>query len=136
MFCTNCGKEIPDESKFCKFCGTKTKEKKIQTQENKLNVADSKLIKVTFQRKKSFVGCAVSMKIHVDGKVVAVLKNGAAQQVEIPSGKHKVIVEVWSAVSETEVEFSPEYSNVYVLVGLKMGLITNKTKIISIRNEK
>ena len=23
MFCTNCGKQIPNDSVFCEFCGTK-----------------------------------------------------------------------------------------------------------------
>lgn len=134
MFCTNCGKEIPNESQFCAFCGNKIKGK--ESQENKIQTSNNDLVKVTFHRKKRFTGCAVSMKVHVDGKVVAVLSNGATQQVQIPSGKHKVIVEMWSAISETEVEFLPGYSNIYVEVGLKMGLLTNKTKILSIRNEE
>ncbi|MGC8502931.1 zinc-ribbon domain-containing protein [Desulfurella sp.] len=27
MFCPNCGKEIDDSSKFCKFCGAKIEKK-------------------------------------------------------------------------------------------------------------
>ena len=132
MFCTSCGKEIPNGSKFCTHCGNEVK----KLQENEVQTTSSKVVKVTFERKKSFLGCAVPMRVLVDGNIVAVLKNGASQQVDVPSGKHKVIVEVWSAVSETEVDFSSEYSSMHVLVGLKMGLITNKTKILSIRSEK
>lgn len=32
MFCTNCGKEIKNNSKFCQYCGTKQK-KKFSTKE-------------------------------------------------------------------------------------------------------
>jgi len=134
MFCTNCGKEIPNESQYCKFCGEKVNSKNIQEDKKELNI--NKTVKVTFERKKSFIGCAVPMRIYVDGNMIAVLKNGAAQQIDIPSGKHKVIVEMWSAVSENEVEFSSEFSKTHVLVGIKMGFITNKTEILSIKNEK
>lgn len=134
MFCTNCGKEIPNESQFCTFCGNKVKGK--EAQDNKTQTTNNSLVNVTFHRKKRFTGCAVSMKIHVDNTVVAVLGNGDTKQVQVPSGKHKVVIEMWSAISETEVEFLPGYSNIYVEVGLKMGLLTNKTKILSIRNEE
>ena len=134
MFCTNCGKEVPDGSEFCEFCGTKMKQKEEITKNDVSIEYSNTPVNVTFQRKKSFIGCAVSMKIHVDGVVVAQLSNGAAQQVQVPSGKHEIIVEMWSAVNKFELEFSPEHKNVIVEVGLKMGLITNKTRILSVRN--
>lgn len=132
MFCTSCGKEIPNTSKFCVHCGAKVKE----STETKVGTSEKSAVNVIFQRRKRVVGCAVPMKIHIDGKVVAVLANGEAKQVIVPSGKHEVIVDMWSAISKTEVDFSAEYSNIYVEVGIKMGLITNKAEILSIRNEK
>lgn len=35
MFCTNCGKEIPNESSFCKYCGSKIQKNKTQFSSNK-----------------------------------------------------------------------------------------------------
>ena len=40
MFCTNCGKEIPDSSQFCEYCGKST-QSKLQSTKN---------IQVTIQR--------------------------------------------------------------------------------------
>ena len=44
MFCTNCGKEIPDSSQFCEYCGKST-QSKLQSTKN---------IQVTIQRRKKF----------------------------------------------------------------------------------
>ena len=49
MFCTNCGKEIPDSSQFCEYCGKST-QSKLQSTKN---------IQVTIQRRKKFTGCAI-----------------------------------------------------------------------------
>ena len=126
MFCTNCGKEIPYSSSFCTYCGSKVA-RKPKPQKN---------IKVTFKRPKKVVGCAVSMKVYIDGKVVAVLKNGSTAEVDVACGKHKVIVEMWSAISQREVEFSEEYTKMYIGVGIKIGFWANKAEIISIKTEK
>lgn len=41
MFCTKCGKEIPDGSQFCKFCGNKTLTKDaITSTRNQTNVSE------------------------------------------------------------------------------------------------
>ena len=130
MFCTNCGKEIPDTSQFCTYCGSAVNQK------NLIQTTSQKNIKAVFNRPKKFVGCAVSMKIYIDGNVATVLKNGESKEVEVPCGKHKVIVEMWSAISEREVEFSEEFSKMYIDVGIKMGFWANKAEIIAIKNEK
>lgn len=124
MFCTNCGKEIPDGSEFCPNCG------------NQIGNSSEKTVKVIWHRKKGFLGCAVSIKVFVDGKVVATLKNNGTSEVDIPCGKHKVTFDYWGGADGNEVIFSDEYSKIYIEVGLKMGLITNKIKILSIKNEK
>ena len=30
MYCSECGKEIPEESEFCPYCGTKLKDKQYE----------------------------------------------------------------------------------------------------------
>lgn len=144
MFCTHCGKEIPDESQFCKYCGNKIskneeteqieKAEKTEIAEN-TNITE-KTVKVTFHRLKKFTGCLVPMYIYIDKKLVATLKNNETVETNVTCGKHKIIIEMWSAVSEKEVDFPEDYKNVYIDVKLKMGLITNKAEIASIRNEK
>ena len=64
MFCTNCGKEIPDSSQFCEYCGKSTQSKPQST----------KNIQVTIQRRKRFTGCAIPMSVFIDNQKVAKLK--------------------------------------------------------------
>lgn len=46
MFCTNCGKEIPNESKFCKHCGNEIK----RIQENKNPFASDKIMNTPIEK--------------------------------------------------------------------------------------
>lgn len=135
MFCTNCGKEIPEESQFCKYCGNNIKQNGQIEKAESTNITEKK-VKVTFHRLKKFTGCLVPMYIYVDKQLVATLKNNETYETNVTCGKHKIIIEMWSAVSEREVDFPEDYTNVYIDVKLKMGLITNKAEIASIRNEK
>lgn len=135
MFCTNCGKEIPEESQFCKYCGNNIKQNGQIEKAESTNITE-KTVKVTFHRLKKFTGCLVPMYIYVDKQLVATLKNNETYETNVTCGKHKIIIEMWSAVSEREVDFPEDYTNVYIDVKLKMGLITNKAEIASIRNEK
>ena len=125
MFCTNCGKEIPDSSQFCEYCGKST-QSKLQSTKN---------IQVTIQRRKKFTGCAIPMSVFIDNQKVAKLKNGESTQIEVPAGKHQVIVEFWNGVSKTEVDFSEKYSKMYLEIGIKMGLVTSKAVITQIKGE-
>ena len=150
MFCTNCGKEIPDTSQFCKYCGNKIRkgeesdqiksnqveqEKAVEKTAESTNNTEKK-VKVTFHRLKKFTGCAVPMYIYIDKKLIATLKNNATFETYLTYGKHKIIIEMWSATSEKEVDFQEDYKNMYIDVTLKMGLITNRGEIVSIRGEK
>ncbi len=122
MFCTNCGKEIPDNSNFCKFCGNKP---------------SKKTVKVTFHRVKKYVGCLLSMNVYIDKKVVGTIKNDEKLEIDVPCGEHSVIVELsGSTADEKIINFSEEYSKTYIDVELKMGFWTNSIKFASIRNEK
>lgn len=140
MFCTNCGKEIPDISNFCTYCGSKVKktEENINVQETQeKNIENTqKTIKVIFHRMKKFIGCAVPISIYIDKKIVGSLDNDGTLEVDVPYGTHNIILEMWSGVNEQQLTFSEEYSKVYLDVKIKMGAITNKPEIISIKNEK
>ena len=144
MFCTNCRKEIPDTCNFCKYCGnkiTKNEEENQINQKEKTEITENtsttpKTVKVTFHRLKKFTGCLVPMYVYVDKKLIATLKNNETYETNLTYGKHKIIIEMWSAVNEKEVEFSEDYTNVYIDLKLKMGFFTNKVDIANIRNEK
>lgn len=122
MICKKCGKEIPDSSNFCKYCGT--------------NVEENCKIKVIFQRTKKILGFAIPMKVIIDGNLVATLKNGETQEVEVTAGEHKVIIDTIGEINEQLLTFSSEYSRTYIELVMKMGLVTGKAHIASIKNEK
>lgn len=79
MFCRNCGKEIPDESQFCKHCGNKVKNVE---ETNNMEVVNNsnKQIKATFHRQKKFTGCLVPMRVYIDGQLIASLDNNGVYE--------------------------------------------------------
>lgn len=134
MFCTNCGKEIPNSSQFCEYCGKTTQNNNTEntTQDKSQSI---KLLQVTVKRRKKYTGCLVPMYVYIDNQKVAKLKNGESTQIKVPTGKHQVIVEFWNGVSKTEVDFSEKYSKMYLEIGIKMGLFTSKAIITQIKGE-
>ena len=124
MYCTSCGKEIPDNSRFCTFCGNS-----LNTQEN------SKMIKLKVTRKKKLLGCAISMKVLVDGNQIAALKNDNSVEIDLPAGEHKLIIDTGGEVTQKVLNLSEEYSKVTVKLVMKFGLVTGKAAIESIENE-
>lgn len=139
MFCTNCGKEIPNTSNFCRYCGNKVKkiENNMQNQQQNLEQPQpQKTVKAIFHRMKRFTGCAVPMDIYIDKKLVGSLNNNGTFEIDVPCGTHSIILEMWSCVNEQQITFSEEYSKVYLDIKIKLGAITNKPEIVSIRNEK
>ena len=149
MFCTNCGKEVSNESKFCKYCGAQLKRKDVNVANNTVNTqneatatvantiaSNGKTVKVVFARRKRMMGWAIPIRIFIDGQKVAHLANGASQEVDVPCGVHKVIFDTVGEVYEKEIDFSAEYSKIYVNLVLRMGLVTGIATIESIVNEK
>lgn len=128
MFCKKCGKEIADESTFCPNCG----------QGVDANVASNKnnTVKLVIHRKKSFFGCAVATRIHIDGQLASSIKSDGRAEFELTPGTHELVLDMWSATEKNNIELPADCSTVYVEIGLKMGLLVNKIKILSVRNEK
>lgn len=60
MYCKNCGKEISDNSKFCRWCGFAIDET-IKTEEGKQYITDEKHYNNT--RKQNTPGCAIFLFI-------------------------------------------------------------------------
>ncbi len=133
MFCNKCGKEIPNESEFCKFCGTKIDRALF---EQNIKAPENKTVKVVFTRRKRLMGCAIPIRIFVDGNNVASLKNGASAEVELPAGTHKVVFDTFGEAYQKEIDFSSEYSKIYVNSVMRMGLVSGIAQIESIVNEK
>ncbi len=126
MFCTSCGKEISEDSKVCSNCGKEVVKAG----------SDKKTVNVVWHRKKSFVGCAMPLKIFVDGNEIAKLKNNGTCETEIACGNHKVVLDLKTALGEKELVIPEDNTKMYIEVGVKMGFFTGKVEILSIKNEK
>ena len=122
MFCPKCGTEIANDSKFCKACGNSIK----------INHKG----KITFHRIGRYVGCLVGINISIDGQKVGTVSNDGTLAVDVPIGKHKVVFDLWSGVSQTEIEVTEEFPNIFVDIKIKTGLITNQIQVVNIRKER
>lgn len=119
MFCPNCGKQL-NENGICVTCS---------------NPTSGKMVRVVFNRAKSFFGCAVSYKIFVDGMEVAKLKNGGSAEVSLPAGAHNIAFDMWSASNTQQVIIPDNCSTFIIDTKLKMGLLKNNIAIVSTRCE-
>ena len=135
MICKNCGKEIPDEAKFCKFCGEATNSDEVSSENSAVEQNSGKTVKVIFQRKKKMMGWAIPMRVDINGNRVASLKNGESYEIDLAPGKYNVVIDTVGEVNASELEFSPENSKVYITLVMKMGLVTGKGVIESIVKE-
>lgn len=119
MFCNKCGSEVKEGEKFCNKCGEQVGE----TTGN-----------IIFSRQKSFYGCAIKIKIYMDGNLVATVANGTEVTVPATIGTHKFAFDLWSGNSITDIEVTKEHPNIKVVFKLGMGALTSKPKIVEIIN--
>lgn len=112
MYCDNCGKEVANDSKFCRYCGKKLIK---EMQQEEKNQAQDEKVKVIIHRLKKYTGCIVSMSVYIDKQLVAKLSNGETKETMSTYGTHKIILDsVNGAVDEFEVSFSKEYKTIYI----------------------
>ena len=71
MFCPKCGKELLEASNFCTACGYEIATSNVSQNVEKQN---SKTVKIVITRIKKLIGCAIPMKIIIDGNKIASLK--------------------------------------------------------------
>lgn len=64
--------------------------------------------KVTLQRAKSFVGCAVAIFVYIDGKEVAKLKNGEVSDITVSGEPHELMCAFKSTGAESNIVTIPE----------------------------
>lgn len=82
MFCSNCGKEIQPDAKFCPYCGTS-----IQIESTEKNSDEHEL---TITRTKQDGGGFIKIAVSVDGKKLGKLKRGESIKTSVSEGYHKI----------------------------------------------
>ena len=74
--CPECGREISDKATTCPHCGAP--------------VNPARMVPVTFNRIKKFIGWGIEIDIVVDGVFVGTAYNGDSLTAEIPTGSHQL----------------------------------------------
>jgi hypothetical protein len=100
MFCIKCGKEIPDESNFCLYCGILIPGKSIN---NLIKKNEGKTL-VVVNCNKEFGWGLYKVKIFIDGNFIKDVKNGNSVSFEIENGKHIVFCEAKNCRSSEAIE--------------------------------
>lgn len=132
MFCPKCGKELPDSSNFCTACGHKIETN--NTQQN-LENQNSKTVKVVITRAKKLIGCAIAMKVHIDGNKIGTLKNNESVEIDLPIGEHKLLIETVGEYTDRVLNLTPDLNKVTITVVMKMGLVSGSPTIESVKTE-
>ena len=132
MFCPKCGKELQDSSNFCTACGNK-----IETNNTQQNIENqnSKTVKVVITRAKKLIGCAISMKVHVDGNRIGTIKNNESVEIDLPVGEHKLLIETVGEFTDRVLNITPDLNKVTITVVMKMGLVSGSPAIESVKTE-
>src|SRR5574344_211994 len=120
MYCTNCGSQIPDDSKFCTICG------------NQMENKTSQKAKVTFRRKNDISGFMLDTEIFIDGKHIGNVSNGASFDTELEIGEHKVTLSMISGTNEEMIEITPDKPNLVIDIQFKKTFFTAKMSIVNI----
>lgn len=81
MFCRNCGKNIPDDSKFCISCGTPVENNTISNQAT---------FKLTIDRASQVYLINPPIKVTIDNSIRFSVENGQTHSIDISSGNHKI----------------------------------------------
>lgn len=123
MYCTNCGKEIADDSKFCTYCGSEAAT---------INNGG----KITIKRNERFSGWILDLGVYIDGKYIGSVSNGGIITRDISFGKHSITVGYWAGKCMQQIEVKQETPNIYVEVEMQMGIVTNKPQIVNVKEER
>jgi hypothetical protein len=128
MFCINCGKEIPDNSNFCLYCGASLIQKDI------INIVEKKgksLVIVDSPKKILYTGSKI--KIFIDGNQMRELKNGCSASFEVENGEHTIFCESFTYNRSEAIEIKAKSNEIHFSVtfpsafGYERKMILTKT---------
>ena len=130
MYCTKCGRQMDNQSKFCPYCGANVS----ATNTSDVSAGDA-TIQLKKKKKKRFYGSLVPYKFYIDKQLVASISNGEELTLSITPGVHSLTCDLWSGVGDCQIQVPEGVRKVVVEIRLKVGLLTNKIEIVEIEKE-
>ncbi len=105
MYCFKCGKQIPDESVFCSFCGTR-----VDGSETSSNGAAIEEVKyaLTIDRKSQPYLINPPVKVIIDGDIRFGVDNGKTETVPVSSGRHQIELKMSVRQKNIEVDIQKD----------------------------
>ena len=112
---------------FCSVCGNRLNENNIC-----LNCANNpNFVNAIIHRKKSIYGCAIPVKVFIDGNLIGKLGSNETLSVMRPIGNHKVAFELGTGTPEYDVVVPQGFKIMNLEFKIKMKLLNNQIEIIS-----
>jgi len=122
MFCVGCGHALGLGVKFCPNCGKPTE------------ISDSsKTGKITINRESKFAGSVISFEVFVDKIKLGSLKSGTSLSTSVELGSHEIIFRCVEKDLVQIVTLNENQKEVTIEIVPKMGWVTAKPSIKSIK---
>lgn len=108
MFCYKCGKEIPDSSLFCSYCGAK-----LPTGNAAESTPVAEMVTLTIDRSSQVYLINPPIKAVIDNKIRLSVENGRSEQVQLTPGVHHV--ELSASMRKTVVDLDLQKDTVLTI---------------------
>ena len=108
MFCYKCGKEIPDNSLFCSFCGAK-----LPTGDTVESAPSQEMVTLTIDRSSQVYLINPPIKVVIDNNIRLSIENGRSEQVQLTPGTHHV--ELSASMRKTVVDLDLQKDSVLTI---------------------
>ena len=120
MFCFKCGKQIPDESIFCSFCGARVD---VGTNGSTAPIKAEEEYTLTIDRKSQPYLINPPVKVIIDNNIRLGVDNGKVEKVSVSPGHH--IIEFSMSMRHKSVEIDvTRYTTVEIGFNRLTGAIT------------
>lgn len=108
MYCNQCGKQIPDNSRFCSFCGAK-----IPAGNAVGGTSEPEVFTLTIDRASQVYLINPPVKVVIDGTVRLSVENGRSEQVQLKPGAHHI--ELSASMRKTTVDLDLQKDTVLMI---------------------
>lgn len=108
MFCYKCGKEIPDNSLFCSFCGAK-----LPTGDAAESAPSQEMVTLIIDRSSQVYLINPPIKAVIDNKIRLSIENGQSEQLQLTPGVHHI--ELSASMRKTAIDLDLQKETVLTI---------------------